>query len=89
MALQVCVCGPYSGRDVISTLGNMRRGIALTIELVRTNKFAVYSPWLDFQWGLVEALEMEIYKANSMRFVENSDAILLVSGWENSLGSLS
>lgn len=82
---RIYIAGPYNGPDVINVLANMRRGIAASVELVRAGH-AVWCPWLDFQFGLIAEIPMADYKRNSLAWVEVSDAILLLDGWEKSQG---
>lgn len=84
----VFVAGPYSGANIITTLGNMRRGIDLATKAIKTGKIAVYAPWCDFLFGLVSPIDMQTYKQNSLAILDASDAVLLAPGWECSEGAL-
>lgn len=84
---RVYVAGPYSGPDVITILGNIRRGIDLSLKIMKLGH-AVYCPWLDWQFGTMAELTKEHYQANSMAWVEVSDVVVLVEGWEKSGGTL-
>ena len=87
--MRVYVCGPYSCKsvdgNVIEILSNMRRGLAISIQVMQAGH-AVYSPWLDFQFGLIADIPMEMFKRNSMEWIKVSDAMLLVNGWQDSAG---
>ena len=83
---RVYVAGPYSGPDVITILGNIRRGIDTSLRIMKLG-YAVYCPWLDWQFGTITELTKEQYQANSMAWVEVSDAVVLVEGWEWSGGT--
>lgn len=84
---RIYVAGPYSGPDVITILGNIKRGIELSLRIMKLG-YAVYCPWLDWQFGIQANLTKEQYQANSMAWVEVSDAVVLVEGWENSGGTI-
>ena len=87
MAKRIYVAGPYSGPDVISVLGNMRRGLQLSAEAMRAG-FAVYSPWCDCLLHFHQAFTLEMCYELSMSWLEVSDAVLLVEqGAEASHGS--
>jgi len=87
---RVYVAGAYSADNVISVLDNMRKGMRVSTEVLLAG-FAPFSPWLDYHFTLMlqgdEKLTVEDYYNYSMRWLEASDAILLVSGWENSKGT--
>lgn len=84
----VFCAGPYSGPNIIMSLGNMRRGLKMAIDAMKTKRFAVFAPWTDFIFGLIDAIDMQTYKENSIGLLEASDAVLLAPGWEHSEGTL-
>lgn len=65
--------------NTLETLTNMRTGIKASIELLRAG-YAVFCPWLDFQFGLSAELTEMSYKNNSMAWLEAADAVLVISG---------
>ena len=85
----VFVSGPFSARtvegNVIEILGNMRRGLAVSIQLIKSGH-AVFSPWLDYQFGLIADVSLDEFRRNSMEWVRVSDAMLLLDGWRHSVG---
>lgn len=86
---RVYIAGPYSCKsldgNVIEILSNMRRGLAISIQVMQAGH-AAFIPWLDFQLGLIADISMDMFKRNSMEWVKVSDAMLLVEGWEDSAG---
>jgi hypothetical protein len=84
--IRVYVAGAYGADNVIGVLDNMRQGIGNTVTILNQG-FAVYCPWLDFQFGLAQRIELETYQANSIAWLEVSDVMFLVPGWEQSKGA--
>lgn len=84
---RIYVAGPYSGPDVITILGNIKRGIETSTQILNKG-FAVYCPWLDWQLGITEYIKLEQYRRNSIAWLEVSDAVVLVEGWESSKGTM-
>ncbi len=77
------------GNHAIEFLANVREGIRLSIELLCAG-YAVYCPFTDFHYWLQlpvgKCLSVEmIYKAD-LAMLEVCDALLLVPGWEQSVG---
>ena len=67
--------------NVIEVLDNIKAGITTCNRLLSLG-YAVFCPWLDFQYGLTGNFEVteEQYKASSMAWLEVSDAMLVISG---------
>jgi len=84
--IKVYVAGAYTAPTVVQVLENMRRGIDAAVQVAKLG-MAPYCPWLDFQYGLVSAMPVEVYKEISMEWLRASDAVLVVPGWENSEGT--
>lgn len=88
---RVYVAGAYSADNVITVLDNMRKGMRLSVEVMLAG-FSPFSPWLDYHFQLMlradERLTVDDYYKYSMRWLEVSDAVLLVDGWESSKGTL-
>jgi hypothetical protein len=83
--IRVYVAGKYNGPNVIDVLSNMRKGIELSVEIMKLG-FAPFVPWLDFQMGLHAEFDVETYKACSMEWVKVCDAVLLVPNQVRSAG---
>jgi len=93
---RVYVAGLYSRNkdgemaNVIEVLDNMRIGMRVATEVFLVG-YAPFCPWLDYHFTLMlregEKLEIEDYYKYSLAWVEVSDALLLLSGWENSPGT--
>ena len=74
---RVYVAGAYSGPDVTTILGNMRRGLQLAAKALKAG-FAVYCPWADCLLHFQEEFSLEECYDYSMPWLEASDAVLLV-----------
>lgn len=87
---RIYVAGAYSANNVIDVLNNMRRGMRLSTEVMLAG-FAPFCPWLDYNFQLQlrgsESLSVNDYYQYSMAWLEASDGVLLVPGWENSKGT--
>ena len=88
---RVYIAGPYSADNVITVLGNMRRGMNLATNVFKAG-FAPFCPHLDFHYALMveegEDFTVQEYYAYSMTWLEVSDAVLLLPGWRDSTGTM-
>ena len=87
---RIYIAGAYSASNVITVLDNMREGMRLATKVFLLGH-APFCPWLDFHFQLMlrkgEILTVEDYYKYSIAWLEVSDAILLVPGWQNSEGT--
>lgn len=88
---RVYVAGAYSADNVIKVLDNMRLGMRASTEVMLAG-FSPFCPWLDYQFQLMlregERLSVQDYYNYSMAWLEASEAVLVLPGWENSKGTL-
>lgn len=88
---RVYVAGKMSSDNPIQFLENLRRGMRVSTECLLAG-YAVFSPFIDFslffQCRDGEKISDKVIKASSMKWLEVSDQILLVPGWEGSKGAL-
>jgi hypothetical protein len=82
---RVYVAGAYSGSNVIEILGNMRRGMKLSTEVLEAG-YAPFVPWFDFHFSLIsDKIKLQHYYDYSIAWLRVSDAMILVP--ENLAGS--
>lgn len=86
--IRTYIAGAYSADNVMDVLANMRRGIRLGTKAILSG-FSAYIPWLDHLVPIVAStVTEEMLKANSMAWLEVSDALLIVpEGLDESKGT--
>ena len=87
---RIYVAGKYSADNVLDVLQNIGRGEACCAELFRLG-YAPFCPWHDKQYCMTlynSKLTVEQFYNYSIAWLEVSDAVLLVDGWEDSKGTL-
>lgn len=89
--IRIYVAGPYSSDNVLGVLTNMREGMRKSTELLLKG-YAPFCPWLDYHFTLMlrgdEALTVPNYYDYSLAWLEVSQAVLLLPGYEKSKGTL-
>jgi hypothetical protein len=83
---RIYVAGPYSGNNVIDILKNIRTGIKVCAKILKSGD-APFCPWLDYQFAFFEDLKLEDYYRYSIAWLEVSDEVWVLPGWENSEGT--
>lgn len=87
---RIYIAGAYSASNVITVLDNMREGMRLATKVLLLGH-APFCPWIDFHFQLMlrenEILTVEDYYKYSIAWLEVSDAMLLVPGWQSSKGT--
>lgn len=87
---RIYVAGPYSADNVIDVLRNIGIG-QLTCAKLFSMGYAPFPPWHDktFITDLPNhPFTVEQFYKYSMAWLEVSDAMLLIPGWEKSAGTL-
>ena len=88
--IRIYVAGAYSSDNVISILDNMRRGMRLSTEVLLKG-YAPFVPWFDYHFQLMlreeEKLSVEDYYKYGLAWLDVSNAVLVVPGSENSVGT--
>ena len=85
--LRVYVAGQYSADNVIGVLRNMQRGMKAA-EQIFSMGYAPFCPWHDYHYELLADHPKGLYYAYSMAWLEVSDIVVLLEGWENSPGTI-
>jgi len=87
---RVCIIGPYRADNVLGILDNIREGIRWSIKVFLAGH-APFCPWLDFLFQLLllpgEKLTVADYQERSMAWLEVSDVVFAIPGWERSEGA--
>jgi len=85
--LRVFIAGPYNADNVLSVLGNMRRGMEMSVKVLKAG-MSPFCPWLDYHFSLIDdSLTIQDYYNYSIAWVEGSEALLVLEGWESSVGT--
>jgi hypothetical protein len=87
---RIYVAGAYSSNNVVSVLHNIRKGIEASYKVL-TMGYAPFCPWLDYQYVLFDSgehLKLEDFYDYSIAWLDVSDAMLVLPGFENSNGTL-
>lgn len=91
MMKRVYVAGAYSADNVIGALNNMRRGMRKATEKFLEG-WAPFCPWMDFHYQLMlrdgEELTVDDYYQYSLAWLDVSDLLYVINGWENSKGTI-
>ena len=88
---RIYIAGPYSADNVITVLDNIREGQRMAVRVLLAG-YAPFCPWLDFHFQLMlrdgERLSVKDYYDYSIAWLEVSDAMLVLPGYENSTGTM-
>jgi hypothetical protein len=89
--MRVYVAGPYSAGDIITSLNHMRKGMRASAEILLAGH-EPFCPWVDFHFQLMlregEDLKVEDYYRYSIAWLEVSDVMIVLDGWNKSKGTL-
>lgn len=86
---RVYIAGAYSADNVIDVLKNIGRGEFLAAEVFRRG-YAPFCPWHDKDYIIKrpdDDFKVTQFYSYSLTWLEVSDCVLLVPGWENSEGT--
>ena len=86
---KIYIAGPYSADNVMDILHNIRKGIGMSALLLMYG-YAPFCPWLDFLFVFFDkdkSLTKQQFYDYSIAWLEVSDGILMIEGWEDSGGS--
>jgi len=88
--IRVYAAGPYSADNVIDVLKNIGMGEWHAAQLFKLG-FAPFAPWHDKDFVIKlfdQKLTVEQFYKYSMAWLEVSDCLFLIPGWEDSKGTL-
>jgi len=87
---KVYVAGPYSADNVLDVLRNIGRGQKICADLFLSG-FAPFCPWHDRSYVMDYPhadFNVKQFQKHSMAWLEVSDAVFLIDGWQKSAGTL-
>ncbi len=88
---RIYIGGAYNADNIVDALNNMRKGMRLGTKVLLRG-YCPFVPWFDYHFQLNirewEKLTIDDYYRYSFGWLEVSDALLLVPGWEESKGTL-
>ena len=87
--LRIYVAGAYSADNVIDVLKNIGRGQDYAAKLFMLGH-APFCPWHDKEYVIQnwdKDFNVKMFYDYSMKWLEVSDVVFLVPGWENSKGT--
>ena len=85
--MRIYIAGPYSSPNIIQGLRNIREGNKVAAKLL-TMGYSPFSPFLDHIFSFYEDISVEQYYKYSLDFLEVCDAMLVLPGYEKSVGTL-
>ena len=87
---RVYVAGAYSADNVLDVLRNIGMGESYSAEIFLMG-FAPFCPWYDKDFVISNwerPLTVKMFYDYSIAWLEVSDAMFVIPGWENSKGTL-
>jgi hypothetical protein len=88
---RVYIAGAYSSDNVLGVLDNIRKGMRAGLDVLLLG-YAPFVPWFDHQFQFMlqdgESLNVETYKQYSMAWLEASQAVYVIPGYEKSMGTM-
>ena len=87
---RIYVAGKYSANNVLDVLRNIGRGEAMCAKLFSMG-YAVFCPWHDKSYVTdlpEDDFTVQQFYDYSMAWLEVSDAIFMLQGWEKSKGAV-
>lgn len=82
----VYVAGAISDPKPSVFLTNIRKGIGVSAQLVKFG-FAVFSPFLNYQFSFFEDLTYEDYIESDLAFLSVCNFLYVLKDWQNSKGT--
>jgi hypothetical protein len=85
--MRIYVAGKFSSDNVLGVLSNIREGVRFCAHLLQLGH-EPFCPWLDHQYNFyTDKLKVEDYYRGSMAWLEVSEEVWVLPGWENSNGT--
>jgi len=83
---RVYVAGSYNADNVISVLGNIKRGTKVCVNLLKKG-YVPFCPWLDYHFFWFAEITYDEIRNYSIGWLEVSDCIYVLKNSEKSVGT--
>lgn len=83
---RIYLAGAYSADNILKVLTNIREGIKVASHWTKEG-YAVFCPFLDYQYQFFNDLSIDDYYQYSLAFLEVCDEMWVLPNWENSNGT--
>ena len=83
---RIYLAGSYSADNILGVLNNIKIGNKIAAKYIKDG-YAVFSPFLDYQFHFFEDLSITDYYEYSLAFLEVCDEMWVLPNWENSKGT--
>ncbi len=84
--MRIYLAGKYSDNNILGCFNNIHDGIAATVSILKAGH-AVFCPFVDFLFQFFDkSLTKEDYYRYSMAWLEVSEEVWVLPGWEDSIG---
>lgn len=87
MRKRIYLAGKYSADNILKVLDNITMGNRVAAKFIKQG-YAVFSPFLDYQFHFFENLEIKDYYEYSIAFLVVCDEMWILPDWENSRGTI-
>lgn len=88
--MRVYVAGAMSSTDPLKFLDNLRKGMRVSAQILLSGH-SVFSPFIDYSLFFAlsdgERISAECIKESNLDWLFVSDCMVLVPGWEDSVGT--
>lgn len=87
MRTRIYLAGKYSANNILGVLDNIKTGNRVAAKFIKQG-YAVFSPFLDYQFHFFENLSIQDYYDYSIAFLAVCDEMWVLPDWENSKGTI-
>lgn len=84
---RIYLAGAYSADNILQVLTNIKTGVRVAAKYIKQG-FAVFCPFLDYQFHFFEDITLQDYYDYSIAFLLACDEMWVLPGYENSKGTI-